>query len=149
MLIPYNKHDVSFMQEAVKITSCGDSSRKQELDTLAKLGRNDAIIIENRQINLFENIFNDANNKLIACGQIQGKISLYSVNNPFAALYAYIDSCSNKDTVYNISYTIAPVEQAALVFFFTAQQDLPYFDRLFLFGTPSQKRNRHSHGGFT
>jgi hypothetical protein len=148
MLVPYHQHDLLSMQAAVDITST-KTSKTQRLDSMAELGHNDAIIIEDRQMNLFENIFKNANNKLIASGQFQVNSQGEFTIGQLHVLDAYINSCVNNDTNLFISSAIAPVEQAALDFFYTAQQHCPFFERLFLFGTPSQKRIRLPPQGFT
>ena len=139
-LIPYRRHGLNIIVDTVNFHHHNGSSLVQTKDFISDRGVNSDLPLENNQIHDFMNIFSQALLKLTTIAELKQQISQASYwdsSDPIATMLKFIDgyqSCFS--TTQKLQASNA--EKLALDFLFHFQTD-DYFDRHFLFGTPSQK----------
>ena len=141
-LIPYHGHDLSLISETVKHKQqTPGASFEQTKSYISNKGIETDISLENNQINDFQKIFTNAFTKLMAIPEIKRLIKqadYFQSNVPITTVISFIDSYKSRFlTTANLK--ASNIEKLAFDFFFNFQTGC-FFDRHFLFGTPSQKR---------
>ena len=113
---------------------------EQTKNFISSNGVDTDIPLENNQIHNFNNILSQALLKLTTVAELNQQISQTSYwdsSDPIATMLKFIDgyqsSCSTTQQLH-----ASNAEQLALDFLYHFQTN-DYFDRHFLFGTPSQK----------
>ena len=140
--VPYHSRDLDLISETVK------HKHQQETTTFEKTksfisnkGIDTDISLENNQINDFQKIFTKAFTKLMAIPQLKQPIEqadYFQSNDPITTVISFINSYKSQFfTTANLK--ASNIEKLAFDFFFNFQTGC-FFDRHFLFGTPSQNR---------
>lgn len=143
------------MLETVKTYQSCNNYHKTS-DAMANCSENDDVLIESRQIKSFLSIFKEAYYKLTAFTGIKKQILSLRIQDPIDVLLTFIDAYityrkTNNHTSNMLRQsldTMPPVEILTIDFFYDFQQSMELCGRLFLFGTPTQKRSRLSRSGF-
>jgi hypothetical protein len=136
-LVPYHKHDLDTMVDTLNHQNQDPKpSLVQTIDLISALGLNDDIPLENSQIHHFRNIFEQAFYKIVSIPELKNLISYDK--NPLESILDIIEHYKSPFHT-TTSMNASNVQQLAWDFFFNFQIT-PFFDRQFLFGTPSQKR---------
>lgn len=139
-LIPYRRHGLNVIVDTVNFHHHNGSSLVQTKDFISDKGVNSDLPLENNQIHDFMKIFSQALSKLTTIPQLKQQISQASYwdsSDPIATMLQFIagyHSCFATTQPLHASNA----EQLALDFVYHFQTN-DYFDRHFLFGTPSQK----------
>jgi hypothetical protein len=139
MAIPYHKHDINLLIEAVEYNISNSQSLKDTKDFISEQGINTDISIENSQLYEFNTIFSQALVKLNSIPVLQQKIKKYWISDkPFHTLINFISGYQSP-MAKNYPEQMTNIEKLTLDYFYQYQTG-DYFQRDFLFGTPSQKR---------
>jgi len=139
-LIPYHRQGLNVIVDIVNFHHHNGSSLVQTKDFISDKGVNTDLPLENNQIHDVMNIFSQALLKLKTIPELKQQISQASYwdsSDPIATMLKFIDgyqSCFSTTQQLHASNA----ELLALDFFYHFQTD-DYFQRHFLFGTPSQK----------
>jgi hypothetical protein len=106
------------------------------IDHISALGKDDNIPLEKSQIHHFRTIFEEAFYKIVSIPELKNLISYDK--DPVESI---LDISNHYKSQFHTttSMNASNVQQLAWDFFFNFQTT-PFFDRHFLFGTPSQKR---------
>jgi len=138
-LIPYHIHDLNLMLETMKYQHQTEVTFEQTKSFISDKGLNTDISLENNQIHDFQQIFTTAFTKLMAISELKQRIeSDFKSSDPLKTVLSFIDSYQSP-FLTTARLEASNIEKLALDFFFNFQTGC-YFDRHFLFGTPSQKR---------
>jgi len=141
-LIPYHRHDLSLISETVKHKQqTPGASFEQTKSFISNKGIDTDIALENNQINDFQKIFNNAFTKLMAIPQLKQRIEqadFFCSSDPITTVIGFISSYKSP-LLTTANLKASKIEKLAFDFFFNFQTGC-FFDRYFLFGTPSQKR---------
>lgn len=139
-LIPYHRHGLNLIVDTVNFHHHHGASLEQTKSFISSSGVDTDIPLENNHIHDFNNIFSQAWLKLNTNVELKQQInpaSDWDSSDPIAAMLKFIagyQSCCSTTSQLHAS----PAEQLALDFLYHFQTD-DYFQRHFLFGTPSQK----------
>ncbi|MDI6795021.1 MAG: hypothetical protein QME81_19490 [bacterium] len=133
-LIPYRKHGLDLVTETLRSLHQENLSFDQTKEAISIKGQDEAIELQDYQLHDFGQIFEQASAKISTNLELADLFRQQEAYNPIAAVLDFID---NYQTPNYLTGTSA--EKLALDFFFTYQKG-HYFQRHFLFGTPSQKR---------
>ena len=140
-LIPYHSHDLNLIFETVKHIQQQSTTFEQTKSHISDKGIETDIALENNQIHDFLQIFTSAFTKLMAVPQLKQRIEqadYFHSSNPIITVISFINSYKSRFlTTANLK--TSNIEKLAPDFFFNFQTAC-FFDRHFLFGTPSQKR---------
>jgi hypothetical protein len=109
----------------------------QTIDHISALGLNDDIPLENSHIYHFRTIFEEAFYRIVSIPELKNLITCDK--DPVKNILDIIDRYKTPFHT-TLSMNAANIQQLAWDFFFNFQTG-PFFNRHFLFGTPSQKRN--------
>ncbi len=140
-LIPYHHHDLDLIFETVIYQQQNEGSCEQVKNFISDKGIETDIALENNQIKDFQKMFSHAFSKLMAVPQLKQRIEqtdYFNSSDPIATVLNFIDSY-NSPFLTTAYLQTAKIEKLTFDFFFNFQTTC-YFDRHFLFGTPSQKR---------
>jgi hypothetical protein len=139
-LIPYHRHGLNVIVDTVNFYHHHGSSFEKTKNFISSNGVDTDISLENNHIHDFMNIFSQALLKLTTIAELKQQISQASYwdsSDPIGTMLKFIDGyqscCSTTQQLH-----ASKAEQLALDFFYHFQSD-NYFQRHFLFGTPSQK----------
>jgi hypothetical protein len=140
-LIPYHQHDLDTLFATLKFNCNAQHTLEDTKDFISEQGIAADIAIENSQIHDFQNIFSQSMMKVMAIPEFKRKIErnrYYRNTQPIQTLIHFIEHY--RSLVEKIYLTpTSNIEKLAVDFFFHYQSG-DYFQRDFLFGTPSQKR---------
>ncbi len=139
-LIPYHSHGLNVIVDIVNFHHHNGSSFVQTKDFISDKGVNTDLPLENNQIHDFMNIFSQALLKLTTIAELKQQISQASYwdsSDPIATMLKFINGYESR-FLSTQQLHASNAEQLALDFFYHFQTD-DYFQRHFLFGTPSQK----------
>jgi len=141
-LIPYHSHDLNLISETVKHKQQQEGTTFENVKSyISDKGIDTDIALENNQINDFQKIITNAFTKLMAIPELKQRIEKadsFQSRYPITTVLNFIDSYQSPFlTTANLK--TSNIEKLACDFFFNFQSGC-YFDRHFLFGTPSQKR---------
>ncbi len=139
-LIPYHRHGLNVIVDTVNFHHHNGSSFEQTKSFISSNGVDTDIPLENNHIHDFNNIFSQALLKLTTVAELNQQISQTSYwdsSDPIATMLQFIN---NYESLFLSTRKLqaSNAEQLALDFLYHFQTD-DYFDRHFLFGTPSQK----------
>jgi len=140
-LIPYHSYDLNLIFDTVNYQHQNDVTFEQTKNYISDKGIETDISLENNQINDFQKIFTSGFATLMAIPQLKQRIDqadYFQSNDPIKTVIRFIDSYKSQFLTTAI-LKISNIEKLAFDFFFNFQTGC-YFDRHFLFGTPSQKR---------
>ena len=134
--IPYCQHDQNLMLETVLHSTDNtiENAKKYILE------KND-ISLEHSQIKDFNTLMDQAFVKLTSINKLDNILKnsdYYNSQNPAQTVIGFINKYQSKFT----PLSLPAAEQLSVDYFYHFQGDQSYFDRHFLFGTPSQKRLR-------
>ncbi|MDI6794184.1 MAG: hypothetical protein QME81_15205 [bacterium] len=141
-MIPYRKHGLDLVVEAVRNLHQEDFTPDQTKEAISIKGQNEAIELQTQQLHDFEEIFEQAFTKLSATSQIKDILHQQEdslSHDPVLAVLDFIDDYQPSAQTTGETRLTTRAEELALDFFFL-YQDSHYFQRHFLFGIPSQKR---------
>lgn len=139
-LVPYQQTGLEVMLETVKHQHAG-KSLKQTKDHISQMGVNTDLPLDDKQIHNFWKIFTDAFIKLITVPQLKHRLRQmpgFNHADPIGSVIAFIDSYQ-PSLPGLLADNGAPIVILAQEFFFYFQTGA-WFNRNFLFGTPSQHR---------
>jgi hypothetical protein len=139
-LIPYHSHDLNLISATVKHQQQqSDTTFEQTKSYISDKGIETDIDLENNQIKHFQQLVTTAFTKLMAIPEIKQRIGVdFNSTDPIATVISFCDSYQSPFlTTANLE--ASNIEQLSWDFFYNFQSGC-YFDRQFLFGTPSQKR---------
>jgi len=133
--IPYQQSTLDVILEA----SAYNKNHSYE-QTKNYIQQDKDISLEHSQLNNFDNIFKQAFIKINSIRQLKDKMN-QTIKNYADPIQAVIDFISVYQSPLDSTnqLTLTPIEKLSLDFFYYYQTQ-PYFQRQFLFGTPSQKR---------
>jgi hypothetical protein len=140
MLVPYHQIDINTMHETLRYQKSG-KTLEQTKDHISQMGDQDAPLLENKQIHDFGDIFNQAFDKLNSVPQLKQKLQQtagFNSSDPVRSVLSFIDNYQCELSVVagtNDSNIVKLANE-----FFYHYQSQAYFERYFLFGTPSQHR---------
>lgn len=139
-LIPYHRHGLNVIVDTVNFHHHHGCSLVQTKDFISGKGVNTDLPLENNHIHDFMKLFSQAWLKLNTIAELKQQISQASYwdsSDPIATMLQFIDGYESRfSTTQQLHASNA--EQLALDFLYHFQTD-DYFQRHFLFGTPSQK----------
>ncbi len=139
MVIPYHKHDINLLIEAVEYTTRDSHSLKVTKDFISEQGINTDISIENSQLYEFNTVCSQALIKLNSIPVLKQRINDCRISDkPLQTLINFI-SGYHSPLEKSFSEEMTNIEKLTLDYFYQYQTG-DYFQRGFLFGTPSQKR---------
>ncbi len=139
-LIPYHRHGLNVIVDIVNFHHHNGSSLVQTKDFISDKGVNTDLPLENNQIHDFMNIFSQALLKLTTIPELKQQISQASYwdsSDPIKTMLQFINNYESR-FLSTQKLHASNAEQLALDFLYHFQTD-DYFQRHFLFGTPSQK----------
>ena len=140
-LVPYHSHDLNLFFDTVSYHHQNDITFEQTKSYISDKGIETDIPLENNQIKHFLQIFSNGFTKLMAIPELKQQIEqadCFHSSDPITTVLSFIDSYQSRFlTTANLK--TSNIEKLAFDFFFNFQT-AAYFDRHFLFGTPSQKR---------
>lgn len=137
-LVPYHKHNLDTMVDTMNHQSQDPKPALVEtVNHISALGLNDDIPLESSHIHHFRTIFEEAFYKIVSIPELKNLITCDK--NPVKNILDIIDRYKSLFHT-TLSMNTANIQQLAWDFFFNFQTG-PFFNRQFLFGTPSQKRN--------
>jgi hypothetical protein len=139
-LIPYHRHALNIIVDTVNIHHHQGASLEQTKRVISSNGINNDIPLENNQIHDFNKIFSNALLKLTTIAELKQQIiqaSQWDSSNPIGTMLNFIAGYESR-LLATQQLHASPAEQLALDFLYHFQIN-DYFDRHFLFGTPSQK----------
>jgi hypothetical protein len=138
-LIPYHRHDLNLVAETVKYKQQAGTSYEQTKSYIIDHAQQPDIDLENKQIKQFQQLITIAFTKLMAIPEIKQRISRdCHSSDPIATVLRFADRYQSPFLTTS-QLEGSNIEQLAWDFFYNFQRGC-YFDRQFLFGTPSQKR---------
>jgi len=141
-LIPYHSHDLNLISETVKYKQqTPDTSFENVKNYISDKGIETDITLENNQIKDFLKIFANAFAKLMAISELKQRIKqadYFNSSDPISTVTGFINSYKSP-LLTTANLKASNIEKLAFDFFFSFQSGC-FFDRHFLFGTPSQKR---------
>ena len=140
-LIPYHSHDLNLIFETVKQIQQQSTTFEQTKSHISDKGIETDIALENNQIKDFQKMFSHAFTKLMAVPQLKQRIeqaNYFHSSNPIITVISFINSYKSQ-FLTTVNLKASNIEKLAFDFFFNFQTT-GYFERHFLFGTPSQKR---------
>jgi len=140
-LIPYHSHDLNLIFETVKHKQQQSTTFEQTKSHISDKGIETDIALENNQIHDFLQIFTSAFTKLMAIPELKQRIEqadYFHSSNPIITVISFINSYKSR-LLTTANLKASNIEKLAFDFFFNFQTT-GYFERHFLFGTPSQKR---------
>jgi hypothetical protein len=134
--VPYHQHDLDIILNTLNHQN--QHPKPSLVDTvnhISALGKDDNIPLENSHICHFRTIFEEAFYKIISIPDLNNLVRL---KDPVENI---LDISDRYKTPFQTtsSMNCSNVQQLAWDFFYNFQTT-PFFDRHFLFGTPSQKR---------
>lgn len=137
-LIPYHQNALKVVCETVSYQHKTGATAEQTKRVIATKGRQDYLSLENNQLLDFKKIFVQAFNKLMTLSKLKQQIQQaddYDSSKPIRSMISIIES-------YNSPFSTIGDSNAEILAtdFFANFQTSCYFDRNFLFGSPSQKR---------
>jgi hypothetical protein len=138
-LIPYHRHGLNIIVDTVNFHHQG-ASFEQTKRFISSNGVNTDIPLENNQIHDFMKILAHALVKLTTIAELKQQISQASdwdSSDPIGTMLNVIAGYDSR-LLATQQLHASPAEQLALDFLYHFQTH-DYFDRQFLFGTPSQK----------
>jgi hypothetical protein len=138
-LIPYHKNDLNLVSQTVKFKQQPPTTFEQTKSYISDNAKQPDIDLENNQIRHFQQLLTNAFSKLMAIPEIKQRINVnFHSRDPIATVLSFSDSYQSPFlTTSNLN--ASNIEQLAWDFFYNFQRGC-YFERHFLFGTPSQKR---------
>jgi hypothetical protein len=139
-LIPYHRHGLNVIIDSVNFHHQHGASFEQTKTFISSNGVDTDIPLQNNHIHDFNNIFSQALLKLSAIAELKQQISQASYwdsSDPIATMLNFIAGYQSCFATTQQLHT-SKAEQLALDFLYHFQTD-DYFQRHFLFGTPSQK----------
>ena len=138
-LIPYHNSDLNLVSETVKYKQQPETTFEQTKSYISDKGQQTDIDLENNQIKHFQQLVTTAFSKLMAIPEIKQRISRdFHSSDPIATVLSFGDRY-HSPFLTTSKLEASNIEQLAWDFFYNFQSGC-YFDRQFLFGTPSQKR---------
>lgn len=141
-LIPYRSHDLNLISATVKHKQQKSGTTfEQTKSFISDKGIETDICLENNHIKHFLQIYTNAFTKLMAISELKQRIEqadYFHSSNTIATVNRFIDSYKSR-FLTTAKLKASNIEKLAGDFFFNFQTGW-YFDRHFLFGTPSQKR---------
>ncbi len=139
MSIPYHKFDINLLFASVEYNTCHSQSLEDTKDFIIEQAISDDIYIENSQLYQFNTLFSQALIKLNSIPGLKQKISQYRISDkPLQTLIHFI-SAYQSPMEKSYSEQMSNIDKLTLDYFYQYQTG-DYFQRGFLFGTPSQKR---------
>ena len=139
-LIPYHRHGLNIIVDTVNFLHHQGASLEQTKRFISGNGVNNDIPLENNQIHDFNKIFSHALLKLTTIAELKQQISQASFWDSSDPIRTMLDFIAGYDSRFLATQQLhaSPAEQLALDFLYHFQT-ADYYDRHFLFGTPSQK----------
>lgn len=140
-LIPYCQYDLDTLEQTLRYHHQNSASLTQTKDYINEKGKDPDICLENKTIHDFQHIFKAAFSKLNSVADFRqriGQADYFDSSDPVATVLGLIEGYQSQLKATACMDT-SNAEKLALDFFFTFQTAC-YFERHFLFGTPSQKR---------
>ena len=140
-LIPYHRHDLNLALDTVNFKSQLGTTFEQTKSYISDKGIGTVICLENDQIIDFQQIFTTAFSKLMTIPELKQLIvsgTDFDSNDPITTVISFIESYQSP-CLSTEKLKASNVEKLSWDFFFNFQTGC-YFDRQFLFGTPSQKQ---------
>lgn len=137
-LVPYRQHDLNFMLEAVTNNNKTDASYE---DTISYINTKTDIAIEYNQVCEFNNIFEESFSKINfipELKQIMTQSTCYDCKETISSVLNFINNYTPQ-VIDSQNSTSTQIEKLSYEFFYYSQTTT-YFQRHFLFGTPSQKQ---------
>ncbi len=132
--IPYHQHDLDQMLATAQYNAVNNIE-----DTKKYITKRNDISLEHSQINELNNIMNEAFLKLTSIDNLSNMIknsNYFNSKNPVETVINFV-KYYHSNTVLS---GMPNIEQLSLDYFYHFQNEQSYFNRHFLFGTPSQKR---------
>lgn len=139
-LIPYHRHGLNLIVATVNFHHHHGASLEQTKSFISSNGVDNDIPLENNHIHDFNNIFSQALLKLSAIAELKQQISQardWDSSDPIGTMLQFINSYQSRFLATQ-QLQASHAEQLALDFLYHFQTN-DYFDRHFLFGSPSQK----------
>lgn len=139
-LIPYHKNDLNLVSETVQYKlQQPQTTFEQTKNYISDKAQHPDIDLENSQIKQFQQLITTAFSKLMAIPEIKQLIGRdFNSSDPIATVISFGDNYQSPFlTTSNLE--ASNIEKLSWDFFYNFQSGC-YFDRQFLFGTPSQKR---------
>jgi len=139
-LIPYHRHGLNFIFNTVNFHHYNSSSLVQTKDFISVKGVDTDLPLENNQIHNFKHIFSQALLKLTSIAEVKDQISQASYwdsSDPIGTMLQFINDYESRFLATQQLH-VSNAEKLALDFLYHFQTG-DYFQRHFLFGTPSQK----------
>ena len=139
-LIPYHNNDLNLVAETVKYKQQQPGTTYEQTKSyIIDNAQQPDIDLENKQIKQFQQLVTTAFSKLMAIPEIKPRISCdFHSSDPIATVLSFCDRYQSPFLTTS-KLEASNIEQLAWDFFYNFQRGC-YFDRQFLFGTPSQKR---------
>ena len=140
MLLPYRKTDINTMVETLKYQQTG-KTKVQTIAHISRMGAETDLPLDNNQINDFNKIFTAAFDKLNSVPQLKEQMHQtagFDSSNPVGAVICFTESYQSELLVI-ARMNSSNIVKLSYAFFYYFQTEI-YFDRHFLFGTPSQNR---------
>ena len=139
-LIPYHRHGLNVIVDTVNFHHHRGASFEQTKSYISSNGINNDIPLENNHIHDFMKIMAHAYIKLTTLAKLNQQIrqpSYGDSSDPIGTMLNFIAGYDSR-LLATQQLHASPAEQLALDFLYHFQTN-DYFDRHFLFGTPSQK----------
>lgn len=139
-LIPYHRHGLNIIVDTVNFHHHQGASLEQTKRFISGNGINNDIPLENNQIHDFMKIMAQAYIKLTTLAEFKQQISrgsYWNSSDPIGTMLNVIAGYDSRLLATQQPHA-SPAEQLAVDFLYHFQTH-DYFDRHFLFGTPSQK----------
>lgn len=140
-LIPYHRHGLTVIVDTMNFHHHNGFSLVQTKDFISDRGVDSDLPLENNHIHDFRNIFSQALLKLSSIAELKQQISQASYwdsSDLIATMLQFINSYESR-LLATRQLHASHTEQLALDFLYHFQSG-DYFQRHFLFGTPSQKK---------
>jgi hypothetical protein len=140
-LVPYRQHACDAIIETVKHVHQSGDSLEQTKQVICNQGRDTDIPLDNQQILDFTRLCGEGFHKLCATPALKRQLQdsrCFNSQNPVDAVLNFI-GCYQSPLTLTHQPNVSNIEKLRLDFFYHFQTG-PYFQRLFLFGTPSQRR---------
>jgi hypothetical protein len=139
-LIPYHSHDLNLMLETVSYQQQQPKTTFEQTKTyISDNAQQPDIDLENNQIKHFQKLIIIAFTKLMSIPKIKPRISRdFNSSDPIKTVLNFIDNY-HSPFLTTAKLPVSNIEKLSWDFFYNFQSGC-YFDRHFLFGTPSQKR---------
>jgi hypothetical protein len=139
--VPYHQHGLDFIIETMKHLHQSGDSFNQTKQVISNQNIEKELPLENGQIVNFKQLFKETFSKLCATPPLKKQLEdtvCFNNNDPVGSVLEFIEKYK---TSLSLPYqsNISNPAKLSLDFFYN-YQSTPYFERLFLFGVPSQKR---------